>query len=444
MGLEYDQAVSNTGSTTLSTILNDLESWQRIMAQAVGGELQVFGLRDAAVESQYPIRIRAEAGGATMFRVEGSALGFVPIVISNLAASGLHADEGLWMRPTCSGNFTKLDQQGPPSALICLFSSYMHPFCSRQKRGTQIFRRNNVNRFSPTGTSTDAPNAFWQKNFDRATGSYEVVFNVEIFNSTTFAFGTHPDQWTLRQDYRHCVATTCQVESWGNGFCDSTNAELAQNLNLQECGWDGGDCCASTCIKPDGHACPALVVDCQNPSAADFGNSSACFVFSPSSLGDGLCDSGVYNTANCAWDGGDCCDDTCMERPGTSHDCSQDPSTCLDPASAFYYEASLATTTLPVIDDLALSDEMIYIIAGVCGGIVLVVVVVAVVVVRAKRRRSNSSFHERNPFFPRKSHATSMIADVDDYLPATAASTSTSASASATRTGTSTSPPVHI
>ena len=42
-----------------------------------------------------------------------------------------------------------------------------------------------------------------------------------------------------------------------------------------------------------------------------------CIVSQPTWIGDGYCDkSGNYNTAECNWDGGDCCPETCVPGQG--------------------------------------------------------------------------------------------------------------------------------
>ncbi|CAM9431050.1 unnamed protein product, partial [Hapterophycus canaliculatus] len=58
----------------------------------------------------------------------------------------------------------------------------------------------------------------------------------------------------------------------GNGFCDPEN-------NIEECGYDGGDCCSCTCeslgVWDDDYACSADVgFDCKDEAAPCFGEES--------------------------------------------------------------------------------------------------------------------------------------------------------------------------
>ena len=113
-------------------------------------------------------------------------------------------------------------------------------------------------------------------------------------------------------------------ELHGNGICDhSENSAL--------CGYDGGDCCISTCggsmagnaaagtmeIFHDApHAAMACGMlahmdtsQCKDPSA------SSC---NPRKQANGFCDAD-QNTAQCGYDGGDCCASTCSDpatKPG--------------------------------------------------------------------------------------------------------------------------------
>ena len=77
---------------------------------------------------------------------------------------------------------------------------------------------------------------------------------------------------------------------------------------IRLCDWDGGDCCVGTCV--DGtYACGEMApFNCTDPSQ------SGCQVPYPQWVGDGWCDgASPYNTAECGWDGGDCCVGTCID-----------------------------------------------------------------------------------------------------------------------------------
>ena len=54
-----------------------------------------------------------------------NAVGFVPLVITNLETAHVPAGGGLWQRHSCAENFTLLDQTGPASAFcvcVCVFA----------------------------------------------------------------------------------------------------------------------------------------------------------------------------------------------------------------------------------------------------------------------------------------------------------------------------------
>mgnify|MGYP006979907580 CR=1 FL=1 len=72
--------------------------------------------------------------------------------------------------------------------------------------------------------------------------------------------------------------------------------------------------------------------DCLDPDATDVGAVSECDVPSPSWIGDAYCDasSSYYNTAACAWDGGDCCEESCLHED-TPYECGTNSYVCLDP-----------------------------------------------------------------------------------------------------------------
>ena len=86
--------------------------------------------------------------------------------------------------------------------------------------------------------------------------------------------------------------------AWGDGFCDQWSSQLSFHLNTEVCAWDGGDCCDSTCVTESGGMCTHSVWDCLDPSASDYGYKSDCDVDYPSWLGDGYCDSDADENYN--------------------------------------------------------------------------------------------------------------------------------------------------
>ncbi|CAM9500539.1 unnamed protein product [Phaeothamnion confervicola] len=110
------------------------------------------------------------------------------------------------------------------------------------------------------------------------------------------------------------LSAACNAEypEWiGDGGCDPNDA-----YNNEACDWDGGDCCPDTCVSTTAFECGTVVYDCKDPSSnspAPAPGSQLCQFG-----GDGYCDDGEpYNTELCSWDGGDCCEDTCVSSEYT-------------------------------------------------------------------------------------------------------------------------------
>lgn len=127
-----------------------------------------------------------------------------------------------------------------------------------------------------------------------------------------------------------------------DGYCDEEN-------NNAGCGFDGGDCCACTCVDSPTHTCGELGggYDCKDPDVPpDCGATPS--PTAPASLPgctgnmfyyqDGICDD-FLNITDCNFDGGDCCACTCREyspyydsaSPSWYDYCGEYGYDCMDP-----------------------------------------------------------------------------------------------------------------
>ena len=94
------------------------------------------------------------------------------------------------------------------------------------------------------------------------------------------------------------AAHTSALGRLGDGVCDAA-------LNNEGCGFDLGDCCASTSIKR------GPFESCADPAEAVF--DASCGESHAKFIGDGRCDQPL-NTEACIYDGGDCCRWSCARR----------------------------------------------------------------------------------------------------------------------------------
>jgi len=139
-----------------------------------------------------------------------------------------------------------------------------------------------------------------------------------------------------------CPAATCGDiggnEGWiADGYCDSIN-------NNETCGFDGGDCCASTCVDAD-YACdastgPCAAADCQDPN----GNNDSCGELGCVDTTCGYYLNYGYTCDDLAYYGIDCT--ACADEGacGGTTGCGADEFTCADggciPAS-YYCDGSV-------------------------------------------------------------------------------------------------------
>jgi hypothetical protein len=87
----------------------------------------------------------------------------------------------------------------------------------------------------------------------------------------------------------------------GDGYCDGGS------YNVASCGYDGGDCCPATCTPGD-YACGANGYQCLDPNGAGVCTAPRQSWVGDGYC-DRNPD---YNNAQCGWDGGDCCASTCQ------------------------------------------------------------------------------------------------------------------------------------
>ena len=101
-----------------------------------------------------------------------------------------------------------------------------------------------------------------------------------------------------------CPQPSCDVDEWckrniGDGKCHGVT-------NNAGCGWDGGDCCEESCNHPN---CGLFWgYDCKDPKYNPYAPECTA---NYKLIGDGLCH-GSTNVPECGYDGGDCCESTCQ------------------------------------------------------------------------------------------------------------------------------------
>jgi hypothetical protein len=136
-------------------------------------------------------------------------------------------------------------------------------------------------------------------------------------------------------DFPGCIID--DPEWIGDGWCDAYSP-----YNTPECGYDGGDCCENTCQDGPYECGVEAPFNCQDPSEPTSAPVPTqpplediypnCVVENPEWVGDGWCDSdGDYNTEACGYDGGDCCETTCVSN-GEIECGVNAPYVCVDPS----------------------------------------------------------------------------------------------------------------
>lgn len=139
--------------------------------------------------------------------------------------------------------------------------------------------------------------------------------------------------WAATYSYPKCAGYVPQIR---DGRCDEAN-------NNADCGFDGGDCCARTCIGGLAHVCGGHHeggFDCRDPHVIAPRrrlNSESCTGLT-GNIGDTRCDRSL-NNFECEYDGGDCCECTCapsllssqVDQAYIRNFCSTEDFDCIDP-----------------------------------------------------------------------------------------------------------------
>jgi len=239
-GEEYDRALRNTWNArgggaqrlTLRDQLHGMSSSEQVRAQALGGELTVTATRNARVDGHYPVRVFATAGADVMFQVRSKNATEVAVAMGDWCV-GNHKQDNIWCCAAscgaCGGASCASDAGG--EAQSCCTSSMQAP-CLTESQHTcvnpshasmaplhaaplghvPIVISGLATHDVPTGhglwlrplgassftrLTQGTGNGFWQTNFDRASGTYEVVYNVQLEHaSTAVAFGSDPNTWS--------------------------------------------------------------------------------------------------------------------------------------------------------------------------------------------------------------------------------------------------------
>jgi hypothetical protein len=157
-----------------------------------------------------------------------------------------------------------------------------------------------------------------------------------------------------------------EIAYLGDGACDPDFP-----YNTPECNFDGGDCCRETCNFDSNYGCANEASQgygpfgyfCLNPELDEYVNPNECTVADRTRLGDGKCDAD-YNTEECNWDGGDCCESTC-DPDYAYFECGQGGYDCKNEAETVLAETTTTVsppeTTLITSTDFSSTTSAMYV-----------------------------------------------------------------------------------
>jgi hypothetical protein len=198
------------------------------------------------------------------------------------------------------------------------------------------------------GSTTQSASASTQTASTAASGTTTIVADTTSESSSKCPDGLNPVE-----GMEGCCLP--EVAYLGDGACDPDAP-----YNTPECHFDNGDCCQETCNMDTNYACSSNEASqgfgpfgffCLNPELEEYIDPDECTVADRTRLGDGRCDDD-YNTKECNWDGGDCCEETCdptyayfeCGAPENPYDCKDETFSTATTTSTSLPETSSVTT----------------------------------------------------------------------------------------------------
>ena len=159
---------------------------------------------------------------------------------------------------------------------------------------------------------------------DHICNSYQLPsFSPTLYPTAhpTYSYDDPPPNTLYISNTNGCDHGQCQTDSFDrDGFC---NLNELQNV----------DCCMDYTPSPTLEPTPSPTTsECRHTGVSSY------------KIGDGLCHSMTegYNTQQCNWDGGDCCEETCVSSDPIR--CGADGYLCLDPKYSKVPECSVDNT----------------------------------------------------------------------------------------------------
>jgi hypothetical protein len=188
-----------------------------------------------------------------------------------------------------------------------------------------------------TTTSTEEPSDY--------TSESELSYATSLTADTEFN-GCPSDLFSVEGLPGCCVEEPTYL---GDGACDPR-----EPYNTEACAFDLGDFCHDTCDLDSAYGCITkeggefgpFGFFCIDPRFATI-DKEKCQVENPEWIGDGGCDTeGGYNTPECGWDGGDCCEKTC-DPEFSFYPCGvNQPYTCMDPGAVSNETSSVSNPSV--------------------------------------------------------------------------------------------------